>query len=481
MDMDRRLVSRRSFLHIAGFTTAGIALVACGATTTPAPAVATSAPAADTATPAPAEPTPVPETPTPVPTAPPALFGEGQIELVTWYQDWDGANKIMNSIAPQFVEQNPNVKINLQRIGYSDLFTKLLPSIAAGTEGDVMNLYTNWVVATDITKVFLDITEPAGGAKALEEKMWPAAFTAVDAPEGKVFYVPWLAGIRGAVLTVNTEQLKEKSIDYLKFESYEDVIAAGKALTEKTADGKLSRSGYSPQSSQYVLINSLIWQLGGNHFDKQSGKWSFNSEVGAEAAQIIYDIYWKDGTCDFELFQGEYEAVSQKLVSIWGDGAWTAGVQTDVAAIPCDNIVTPKLLSASANVQDPDHMACFGISRRLANQKEKLQPAVDWAMAITGPDATVQAFDFYSGVCMSKEVYNDSRISDVKYGEVSKRIAEGMWPIARYVQDHVADHGQAGTELNRAMRKEISIKEALTNMDTYLQEQEDSARERLGG
>jgi len=462
---------------VLGVGTAGLALAACGAK--PAP-TATSAPAE-----AEAEPTATPEpaveevVPTNTP-APPAIFGTGAIELVTWYQDWDGANKIMGSIAPMWVEKNPDVKINLQRIGFGDLFAKLLPSIAAGTEGDVMMMYTNWIVATDVSKVFLDITEPVGGAKALQETMWPAPFTVLDVPEGKVFYIPWLAGIRGAVLTVNTDQLKEKSIDYLNFKSYEEVIEAGKALTQRNADGKVTHAGYSPTSSQYILINTLIWQLGGSMFDTSSGKWSFNSKEGEEAAQILYDVYWKANTCDFELFQSEYEAVSQKLVSIWGDGAWTASVQEDVAGIPCDNIVTPKLASAAENIQDPDHIAGWGLSRRLANQKEKIQPAVEWTRAIVGPDATIQAFDFYAGVCMTKSVYQDPRINDVKYGPMSKRVAEGMWPIARYTRDHVADHGSAMTELGRAMRKEISIKEALTNMDTYLQEQENAARERIG-
>jgi hypothetical protein len=63
---------------------------------------------------------------------------------------------------------------------------------------------------------------------------------------------------------------------------------------------------------------------------------------------------------------------------------------------------------------------------------------------------------------------------------MSKRIAEGMWPVARYPQDRVANHAPASTELDKAMRQEISIQEALVNMDTYLQEQENEARERIG-
>lgn len=414
-----------------------------------------------------------------MPTAAPRIYGSGKTEVVVWYQDWEGANKIMNYAAAEFSKKYVDVTLNLQAIGYGDLFAKLLPSIAAGTEGDVMNMYTDWVVGTDVRQVFLDITEVAGGAKAWEEKMWPAAFSTVDIPEGKVFYLPWLAGIRGAAMTVNKDHMAEQNIDYLNFKTFEEVVDAGVKVTQWDGE-KMKRAGYSPRSSQYQLLWSLIWQLGGNFFDKETGKWSHNTEEGELAAQMIYDLYWKHKTCNFSLFTSEFEAVSQKLVSIWGDGAWTAGVQQDVAEVPTDNIVLPKLENAVEYVLYPQHIAGFGLSKRLANNLDKLKMALDFATFVVSPDALIQAFDFYSGVCMTKAVYQDPRIETVKYGLMSKRIAEGMWPLARYPQDHVANQGPAGTELDRAMRNEISIKEALANMDAYLQEQEDQARERIG-
>lgn len=461
--MSHAQITRRSFLKWSVGTSAGLLLAACAAPPAAAPAVST----------------PIPE-PTPVPTAAPRLYGQGKTEIVVWYQDWDGANRIMNSVAPVFVEKYPDVTVNLQAIGYGDLFAKLLPSIAAGTEGDVLNMYTDWVVGTDVRQVFLDITDAAGGMSYWESQMWPAAFGALDVPEGRVFYLPWLAGIRGAAMTVNKDHLAEQSIDYLNFKTFEEVVEAGVALTQKNAEGKITRSGYSPRSSQYQLLWSLIWQMGGEFFNSENGKWSHATDVGEAAAQIIYDLYWKHGVCDFELFNSEFEAVSQKLVSIWGDGAWTAGVQTDVAQVPADNIVTPTLANAVVDVLYPQHIAGFGLSRRLANAPEKLKPALDFALAVTSPDGLIQAFDFYSGVCMTKAVYEDPRIEQVKYGLMSKRVATGMWPKARFTRDHVANQGPAATELDRAMRKEISIREALVNMDKYLQEQEDQARERIG-
>jgi ABC-type glycerol-3-phosphate transport system substrate-binding protein len=225
--MTQHRISRRSFLKLsAGLGTTAM-LAACAPAQPAAPAA--EAPQAEEPTAVPA----APEEPTAVPTAAPRDYGTGQIELVVWYQDWDGANRIMNSIA-QFVEANPEAKVTLQAIGYSDLFAKLLPSIAAGTEGDVNNMYTDWVVGTDVTQVFLDVTDAVGGAAKLSETMWPAAFTSIDVPEGKVYYFPWLAGIRGGALTVNKDHMAEQSLDYLNFKTFEEVVDAGAKLTQKT-------------------------------------------------------------------------------------------------------------------------------------------------------------------------------------------------------------------------------------------------------
>ena len=447
-------VSRRQFLKLSALGVSAAALAAC--------TMPTAAPAAEAGEAA-------------------AVPADGPVDVVVWYQDWDGANRIMNAAKEARAQSDPNVNIDLQPIGYSDLFAKLLPAIAAGTEGDILMMYTDWIVGTDVTQVFLELTDLVGGASTLEETMWPAAFGVLDAPGDKVFYLPWLAGIRGAALTVNTDQMAEQKIDYLNFQSFEEVIEAGKALTQKNADGKISRAGFSPFSSQYQLLWSLIWQMGGEFFDRETGKWSHSTEIGEQAAQMIYDIYWTEQTCDWELFTSEYEAVSQKLVSIWGDGAWTASVQTDSAEIPADNIVTPRLANKVNDVLYPQHIAGWGVSKRLAEEDSKLEPAFAFAQYLVSPDSTIQAFDAYSGVCMSKAVYDDPRIEDVKYGPISKRIATGMWPIAKYPGDHVANQGPAATELERAMRQEISITEALANMDAYLQDQEDQARQRISG
>ena len=104
-------VSRRQFLQWSALGAGTAALAACTM-----PAAAPAGEASESA---------------------PASTGE-TVDVVVWYQDWDGANRIMNAAKDARTQSDPNVNLDLQPIGYSDLFAKLLPAIAAGTEGDVL-------------------------------------------------------------------------------------------------------------------------------------------------------------------------------------------------------------------------------------------------------------------------------------------------------------------------------------------------------
>lgn len=112
-------VSRRQFLQLGAMTAGASLLAACVA---PGGAPASSAEGGE------------------------AAGTAEKINIVVWYQDWDGSNRIMDKAQKDRSESDPNVTIELTPIGYGDLFAKMLPAIASGTEGDVLMMYTNWVV-----------------------------------------------------------------------------------------------------------------------------------------------------------------------------------------------------------------------------------------------------------------------------------------------------------------------------------------------
>src|SRR5262249_259866 len=171
-----------------------------------------------------------PSTPTPAPTATPSILGSGSVSMQMWVQDFDPAIAMFQRVAKTEVDKAKNLQVTVQPVPYTDLMAKMLPSTAAGTEGEVLMGYTDWYVATDISKPFLPLDDVMGGRGALEQQIFPSALRVLDTPGGKVFYVPWAAGIRAAIGTVNVKQYQDAGIDYLKFGNFEDVVEAGRKL-----------------------------------------------------------------------------------------------------------------------------------------------------------------------------------------------------------------------------------------------------------
>ena len=116
----------------------------------------------------------------------------------------------------------------------------------------------------------------------------------------------------------------------------------------------------------------------------------------------------------------------------------------------------------------------------MAKDDKKLAHCVGILKELYTADALIDITNQYSGLLCSRALYDDPRIAQTKYGPVSKRLAEAIWPIAKFPRDHVANQAPAATEIDRGLRQQVSLKEALSNADQYLNDQERQARERIG-
>ncbi len=465
--MDTR-TSRRMFLRtLAGSSAVSMLLAACGGTPT-APSAAGGATAN-----AGSEPTAVP-TPTPI------VVGEGDLELTMWVQDFGPMVNAFQTAAQGYAQQVGNLKVTVQSLPYDDLQAKVIPAVAAGNEADLIMGYTNWYVATDISKLFLPLDESFGGRAEIERTIFPSAMNALNTPEDKVFYLPYLTGLNGASLTLNAGHYAEQGIDYTKFTSFEEFYDAAKTVTVREGD-TVKRAGLSIWETALTVLKTWIWQLGGEFYNRETGVWQLSSPQGEDALTRLQNIYQKDKLSSLDIANREYESFVQGTLSTHLQGAWTLGVvSTTNPDMKLDVVPTPKLADATSDVVYPDHTSVVTLSRRLSQDDKRREAAIGLAKTLVSPDALIAVTDAYSGSLMSKPLYEDSRIGQTKFGTVSKRISESVWSRARFPQDRVANPAPALTELKRALSGEISVKDALTNADAYLNEQEKQARERLG-
>lgn len=452
-------MSRRAFLQVSGLAGIGL-LAACAAPAAgPAPVVEAEA--------------------TAVPTPAAIAVGSGDVELTMWVQDFGPVVQAFEDAATQYAEAQGNVSVTVQPVPYADLQAKMLPAVAAGTEADIVMGYTSWYLATDISRVWLQLDDFFGGRAALEEIVFPSAMNLIDTPNGAAYYLPYLSGLDGIVTTVNVNHYKEAGIDYLALATFEELVEAGKTLTQFEGD-TLTRAGLSMIDTAYFSLMTLIYQKGGNFFDLETGVWSFNTEEGAAALQLLHDLIWVDKTAAFGVYDSDGEGFLQNKVSSHCNGAYTiASSESQVPELDADGIPLPPLADAVENVVSPYNIAVVTLSRRLADSGDKLDASVGVVGNLFSADALLAITEVYSGALASQSLYSDPRIEQTKYGPLSKRIAEATWGRARYPQGRVASPAPAMQEVDRALRQEITIQEALANLDAYHNEQESQVRERL--
>lgn len=419
--------------------------------------------------------------PTAVPTVPPVSVGEGGTEITMWVQDFGPVIDSFRKSAENYIVAGNDVKVTVQPIAYPDLLAKMLPSVAAGNEADIMMGYTDWYVATDISKLFLKLDGLLGTRAELEQTLFASTMSTLDTPGDSLYYLPYLAGVRAAVTAINGSIFGKAGIDATTLATWEDLVAAGQELSVIEAD-KMIVAGLSPVSAELSMVKNWVWQVGGEFYNAESGVWKLSTPEGEAALQRLVDLFSGDKpTCSFDLvsLDNEFDVWNQGKIAMQQNGAWTIGVSE--AALKADGIPTPLLSEATVDVVFPEPIAVTTLSRRLADDDAKLQHCVGIVKELYKADALIDITNQYTGLLCSKAVYEDPRIDQTKYGKVSKRLAEATWPRAKFPRDHVANQAPAGVELDRAMRGEISVQEGLTNADAYLNDQEQQARERIGG
>jgi ABC-type glycerol-3-phosphate transport system substrate-binding protein len=412
---------------------------------------------------------------TEVPTVPPQVVGESGTEITMWVQDFGPAVDAFRKSAEAYVAAGNDVKVTVQPIAFADLLAKMLPSIAAGNEADIMMGYTDWYVATDVSKLFLNLDGIIGTQAELEASLFPTTLQTIDMPEGSIYYIPWLAGVRAAVTTYNGALYTAAGIDATTLATWEDLVAAGQQLTTPDV------AGLSPASSMLSMVKNWVWQVGGEFYNAENGAWTLATPEGEAGLQRLVDLFsgaTPTSTYDLVTVDNEFDVWQQGKIATHMNGAWTIGVSE--AALEAGGIPTPLLAEQTVDVVYPEHIGVITLSRRLADDDAKRDHCIAIAKQMVTADALIDVTNSYSGLICSKAVYDDPRINDTAFGPVSKALAEATWPRARWPKDHVANQAPAGVELDRALRGEISIQEALGNADAYLNDQEEQARERIG-
>jgi ABC-type glycerol-3-phosphate transport system substrate-binding protein len=475
-----RTLSRRAVLKagaVAGVgTMASTFLIACGSTSS---SIAPSAAAPSAAAPSAA--------------APSSAASTGQLaaaQLEIWYQDWPPATEFFKGAKQAVESEQPNIKITLTPLPYEQLQQKLLPSIAAGNEPEVMMAYSSWLVASKIETLFTPLVPNVMSKADADTYIYPSAL-AEGGRGDKYYYLAWANGMGGSTFTYNVDLLQAAGVDPTAIKTWDDLVAAGKKLVQW--DGtKLVRAGvgFSPYiASAWV---SGMAQLGQAYFDATTGKFNLTSDIAKQALKNVDDLLKVHKLDDITKEAPSHanmtgysapDGFEKGLAAITNFGSWiVSGYEKTTPNFKAGIFPMPSMGTATQNIE-LSHNGIIVLSRRLANDPAKLAAATLLAQKVLSPQGLGNLTDFYGGAIPAIPV---ARSQDVitkrRWGYLQKQYDQLVWPIATFEQHHIADWNLdiAWPQLLRVFKDSEPMDAVLKDLESQSNQQEQEARDRLG-
>jgi multiple sugar transport system substrate-binding protein len=224
------------------------------------------------------------------------------IKLTFWTWENPQQRPWIQKRITQYMEKNPNVKVDFQWFTFTDLGKKVSVGYATGTAPDGFTT-GDWLMPTWLSRnLIAPLDVQALGYPSIDafRRDHADAFIAGAIQDGKVYGYPiWFYGFCNYL---NTKQFKEVGLDPERDQpqTYAQLGEVAKRLTIKQGN-KFTRQGFkfAMHAPQWTMIqlNPIVVQSGGQWFDK-AGQCTINNEAGVRAMTVRASIARQYGAED---------------------------------------------------------------------------------------------------------------------------------------------------------------------------------------
>ena len=248
--------------------------------------------------------------------------GKKQDDFITlnWWQFWTNpeVKPAILELIQQFEKENPNIKVNLTDLTWSDGHEKIVVAFGSGTAPDVLELGSDWVPEFSYQNVLLHVTFEAEKIKK-EFLMWEPATVGnpTDASQ-KIFGFPWILDTR--VLFYNKELMKKTGLDPDKPPTtWDEFLHCCKAINKL----KPEAYGFGVNSAEphrlYKKFLPFFWANGGKILSDDLRESEINSSEGIQALEF-YKKLTQNGMLDTQAMLDE--AFKHNKIGFVISGGW---------------------------------------------------------------------------------------------------------------------------------------------------------------
>ena len=343
-------LSRRGFIGAAGAFGGALALAACGGKSTP-PGAGSGPTASGAGT----------------------AYNGPNVTLAFW-NGWTGADgDYAKQMVSQFNSETKNVKVNMNVFQWADFFQKMPAAVTSGNGPDIAVMHIDAIPTQAAQRVIVPIDAVANSLKLNQgdyaEAVWQGGIY-----QDKRYGIPIDVHCLG--LFYNKDLFEKAGLDADKPPTNKDEYMD--ALDKLKSKG-IQGSWVSPfQFTGGLMYQSLLWQFGGELFNEDVTKATWDSEGGIAALTFMTDLV-KNGYSPKNVGQdADYVALKNGRNALNWQGIWQVNEVTKLTTTKIGLAELPKI-GEKGGVWGNSHQ--FVLPRTQGSDQNKVEAAayfVNW-------------------------------------------------------------------------------------------------------
>ena len=209
-------------------------------------------------------------------------------ELTVWAMGNEGA--LLGSMADMFMEEYPNVTVNVTPVDWGQAVAKLQTAIGGGETPDVTQMGTDMMAQFAATGALEPVPDTFNQGDFFESA-WNT-----NVVDGATYGVPWYVETR--VLYYRTDLAEAAGISEAPA-TWDDLKAAAEAMQQE--GGAEWGISLGPKNAQEYL--PFVWSNGGNIVGEDGTTFTLDSPEAVEAL-TFYDSFFEEGLTPAEVPEG---------------------------------------------------------------------------------------------------------------------------------------------------------------------------------
>ncbi len=389
----------------------------------------------------------------------------GEVEIEFWCSSNTDA---CQELAERYMEEHPNVTINVLAVSFWDYESKLIPALAAETAPDIFQGGLGGAPGRASAEQIVNIQE-ALEIRGYDESKYLTTALEECKYEGDLYAMPFVTDTR--LFYYNKDAFAEVGLDPEQPpKTWEEVYEYTKLLTTFDENGNVERLGFnSSLGNCWPWV--IMWTYGAELFDGETPV--FNCQETYDAAEMmkqIQDVYGYDNYLAFS----EVASTMSYSPFISGELAMVIEMESFPNTIATYNPELNWGVATLPTVDGENYHSSWNGGQGLEftnHGEDRLNAAIDFGLYLCSDEAQEYILERDSTFVCNLDAFAKGSEYHPEYGEQYWNAMEETAPYSKFIDNHLAYPGynaDIAVAWDYVMRGEKTCEEAFSEAEQHV-------------